>query len=159
MNIGPARFRRKGGIGKVFPKLAFSPVPLKRKGTTILVRWLAIIATSYFLLLNQGSGPGLAIEFLISFYIATNLLLMALPAAWFSGKGFEFLIVLMDTLLISLAIFLAGAQQTDLYLAYFLILMFSAVGHRMKTVVMGAVIISFFYRMDPVQFTHQGVVS
>ena len=61
------------GIVSTLKTGRLSQLVASRKGKTILVRWLAIIATSYFLFLNLGSGGDLAIEFLIGFYITTNV--------------------------------------------------------------------------------------
>jgi len=60
-----------------------------RKRIIVLLRWGAIIVTSYLILLGRGkvADPNLS-HFLVLGYILSNIILIFLPIQWFSNPKF-----------------------------------------------------------------------
>ncbi len=99
----------------------------------LLLRWILIIIVGSILYfsypLNGQLTPSI---FFIPFYILTNLGLWLCPEGWFQRQGFIFLILLLDIILTTLALFLAVQNDSQFYLVFFLILLVAAASRRAK---------------------------
>jgi K+-sensing histidine kinase KdpD len=99
----------------------------------LLLRWILIIIVGS--ILYFGHPPrGLLIPslFFIPFYILTNLGVWVCPEGWFQNQRFIFLILLLDVILTTLALFLAVQNDSQFYLVFFLILLVAAASRRAK---------------------------
>ncbi|OGP65969.1 MAG: hypothetical protein A2170_05100 [Deltaproteobacteria bacterium RBG_13_53_10] len=104
-----------------------------KKKVVITLRWTAIIVTSYLILAARGrvTDPYLS-HLLVLGYILSNVLLTFLPNAWFSNPKFFYSLVIIDTGIVSLGMYLSEKMATDFYLVFFLILIFASVSRNFK---------------------------
>jgi len=105
--------------------------PMERASARTLrlaLRWMLILATALILAPPGGVSPGLFEVGLILAFAASNIALTYLPDRLFASRQVEYLIVVADTFLVSLGLFRAGLEGTDLQLAFFLNLMLAALG-------------------------------
>lgn len=97
------------------------------------LRWTVIIVTSYLILFGQGRVLHFHLGHLfIVVYIVSNLALMFFPTRWFSRGGFFYSVVLLDTGLVSLGMYLSERVTTDFYMVFFLILIFASMSRSFK---------------------------
>jgi signal transduction histidine kinase/PleD family two-component response regulator len=83
---------------------------------------------SYLILFGKGWGEaafGWA-HLLVLVYILSNLFLNLAPVSWFSNLKFFYSLVLTDTGIVSLGMYLSEKAATDFYLVFFLILIFAS---------------------------------
>ncbi|MFB3887529.1 MAG: ATP-binding protein [Thermodesulfobacteriota bacterium] len=104
-----------------------------RKKPVLLLRWTSIIVTSCLILLGKGrvADPQLSGIFVIG-YILSNLFLTFLPKRWFSNSRFFYSLVLIDTAIVSLGMYLSEKMATDFYLVFFLIIIFASMSRNFK---------------------------
>jgi signal transduction histidine kinase len=119
---------------------------LDKKHTVIILQWLIAIVTSYLVLFSQGvisEDPW--VYALVAVLMASVLVLYRLPNETFENASFDAALLLCDTLLITIAIFLNRTVPWDLFLFYFFILLLAAIGATMAKIVVGSVVISLVY--------------
>lgn len=104
-----------------------------KKKVILLLRWGAIIVTSYLILLGRGrvANPHLS-YFLVLGYLASNLILTFCPRKWFSSSKFFYPLVIGDTGVILIGMYLSEKMVTDFYLAFFLIIIFASLSRNFK---------------------------
>jgi PAS domain S-box-containing protein len=104
-----------------------------RKRTILTLRWAVIILTSYLIVFGKGriTAPDLG-HFFILIYILSNLILIFLPKTWFSNPKFFYFLVVFDTAIVSLGMYLSERVATDFYLVFFLILILASVSRSFK---------------------------
>jgi PAS domain S-box-containing protein len=104
-----------------------------RKKIIITLRWTAIIVTSYLILFGRGRVTDLYLSYiLIIVYLLSNVLLTFLPKRWFSNLKLFYPLVLFDTGLVSIGMYLSEKMTTDFYLVFFLIIIFASVSRNFK---------------------------
>jgi len=104
-----------------------------RKKVIITLRWTAIIVTSYLILFGRGRVTNLYLSYaLIIVYLLSNVLLTFLPKRWFSSLKLFYPLVLFDTGLVSMGMYLSEKMTTDFYLVFFLIIIFASVSRNFK---------------------------
>jgi PAS domain S-box-containing protein len=112
----------------------------------LALRWMLILATALVL-----APPGHRVDWvappvwLILAFAASNAALSFLPAARFRRRNLEYVLVIADTVLVSLGLFHAGLETVDLPLAFFLNLLLAALGRDLPRVMVGAAFVSAFY--------------
>jgi PAS domain S-box-containing protein len=107
---------------------------------------MTIIVTSYLIFFGQGfSAPQLLPTALILFFLASNFVAMFLPPAYFIRIPFFYIVLLFDTIMVSLGIYLTGQFSTDFYLVYFLIIIFAPVSRSFVLLMISAVVICGIY--------------
>ena len=122
--------------------------PLERanvKTLRLALRWILILATALILAPPGGVRPGAFEVGLILAFAASNIALTYLPDRLFRSRRLEYLVVVSDTFLVSLGLFRAGLEGSDLALAFFLNLMLAALGTDLKRIMAGATLVSGFY--------------
>jgi PAS domain S-box-containing protein len=104
-----------------------------KKRIILLLRWTAIIVTSYLILLGRGkvADPNLS-HLLVSGYILSNILLSFFPTSWFSNPRFFYPLVIVDTGIVSLGMYLSEKMVTDFYLVFFMIIIFASMSRSFK---------------------------
>ncbi len=117
-----------------------------KKKVILLLRWGAIIVTSYLILLGRGkvTNPDLS-HLLVLGYILSNIILIFLPIPWFSNPKFFYPLVLGDTGIILIGMYLSEKMVTDFYLAFFLILIFASMSRNFKLLMILGGATSVFY--------------
>ncbi|OGP51511.1 MAG: hypothetical protein A2Y79_08345 [Deltaproteobacteria bacterium RBG_13_43_22] len=124
----------------------------------LLLRWILIIIVGSILYFNYPfKGLLTPLIFFIPFYIITNLALSLCPDGWFRKEKFIFLILIMDVILTTLALFLAIQNDSQFYLVFFLILLVAAASRRAKLLysALGLILIVYgisLYLKEPGKF-------
>ncbi len=113
----------------------------KKKGL-ILLRWLLVIVTSYLIIFGEKTFNGEALIFL---FILSNLLLSYMPDRIFYHPRFDYIIVISDTLLVSVGIYYAGLVNSDFFLIYFFVVMIAMFGQTFKLIVFNTCIVILIY--------------
>jgi PAS domain S-box-containing protein len=104
-----------------------------KKKIILMLRWTAIIVTSYLILFAKGRITDLDLShYLIFIYIVSNLILTFLPKIWFSNPKFFYPLVLFDTGIISFGMYISEKMTTDFYLVFFLIIIFASISRNFK---------------------------
>src|SRR5207249_10436063 len=109
--------------------------PLERanvKTLRLALRWILILATALILAPPGGVRTGAFEVGLILAFAASNIALTYLPDRLFRSRRLEHLVVVSDTFLVSLGLFRAGLEGSDLALAFFLNPMPAARGTALK---------------------------
>jgi PAS domain S-box-containing protein len=104
-----------------------------RKKIILMLRWTAIIVTSYLILFGKGRVINLPLShILIAGYLLSNVLLTFLPKKWFSNSKLFYPLVLFDTGIVSFGMYLSEKMTTDFYLVFFLIIIFASISRNFK---------------------------
>ena len=97
-------------------------VDLITKKNIFLIRLVVIITLGYLVILDPAGTRNMTHCYLyLAVYLVTNLLLGALPDRYF-GKSVFYLMVVFDSVMVCIGIYLSGRAGTDFYLIYFLII-------------------------------------
>lgn len=104
-----------------------------RKKIILCLRWTVIIVTSYLILFGKGkiTDPDLGHLFILA-YIFSNVVLIFLPRIWFSNPKLFYFLVVFDTGIISLGMYLSERVTRDFYLVFFLVLIFVSLSRNFK---------------------------
>src|SRR4030042_123615 len=88
-----------------------------RKKIIIMLRWTAIIVTSYLILFGKGRMTDLYLSYLLIFvYLLSNVSLSFFPKRWFSNLKLFYPLVLFDTGIVSFGMYLSEKIVTDFYI-------------------------------------------
>jgi len=130
-----------------------SPSGTSRKKTVIILRWLLIV--SAWALYSSRPGVRLEVHGHVVFVISalSNLALMALGDTWFKRTRFIFILLVADTLLASILVYGQGAGDYTLFLIFFLMILFSAVGQRFTTVLSAGLLVATVYSLVTIHYT------
>ena len=116
------------------------------KRIVLRLRWVTIIVTSYLILFGRGiSLPQILPSLLILVYLLSNLIAYFLPSSYFLKIRFFYIILLFDTFMVSLGIYLTSQFTTDFYLVYFLIIIFASIARSFKLLMVNAAVICGIY--------------
>ena len=119
---------------------------LSKKKAISILQWLVVIVTSYLLLFSKGdiSEDPWAYALIVVFF-ASTVVIQRLPEAALQHRHFDIALLVFDTALISLSIYMNRDLPWDLFLFYFFILFLAAIGENMVRIVIGSVLISVVY--------------
>ena len=116
------------------------------KQMVLSLRWVTIIITSYLILFGRGiTSPPIFPSLIIFFYLVSNLIAYFLPSSYFLKLSFFYIVLLFDTLMVSLGIYITSQFDTDFYLVYFLIILFASIARSFKLLMINALIICGIY--------------
>lgn len=119
---------------------------LDKKHTIIILQWLIVIVTGYLLLFHEGEvTEDPKVYTLVAVLLLSGLVLYRVPAELFQHQYFDTGLLLVDTLLISSAIYMNRTLPWDLFLIYFFILLLAAIGTTMLGIVLGSALASLVY--------------
>ena len=115
--------------------------------TVIILQWMIAIATSFLILFPKGEevSEDPWIHALVVVFLISVLVLYRIPEHFFYSHYFDTGLMLCDTLLLSIAIYMNRDLSWDLFLIYFFILFLAAMGQSMMRIVLGSVLISVVY--------------
>ena len=104
-----------------------------KKNIILCLRWTVIIVTSYLIFFGKGriTDPDIGHLFILA-YIFSNLILIFLPKTWFSNPKFFYFLVVFDTGIVSLGMYLSERVTADFYLIFFLVLIFASMSRNFK---------------------------
>ncbi len=108
---------------------------LNQKSTIIVLRWIIILILFFFLTYTRREETILLWKkfFLIfSLYVLSNIIFIFLPLKLFLQQRFNYFIFLLDTILITLGIYFTQGFNTDIYLAYFLVIFMCGIRQDIK---------------------------
>ena len=118
----------------------------RHKEIVLRLRWVTIIITSYLILFGRGIGsPQFLPSLLIFFYLSSNLMAYFIPSPYFLKVSLFYIIFLFDTLMVSLGIYITSQFDTDLYLVYFLIILFASIARSFKLLMVNALVVCGIY--------------
>jgi len=107
-----------------------------RKKIILWLRWTLIIATSYVILFGTGWHGGFRWpHLLILFYILSNIILSFAREPWFWNLKAFYFIVIFDTVVVSIGMYIAQNVATDFYMVYFLIILFASMSRSFKLLI------------------------
>jgi signal transduction histidine kinase len=123
---------------------AASPVAATHQlHTIVLLRWVLIIATSYLVLFSRPLSevtPGVAL--FVAAYLASNVALTELAPRLRAAGVLDWLVILVDTVALSVALALTQSSSSDFYVLYFAVLFLSALSERIGLVVGAALLVT-----------------
>jgi len=122
------------------------PEASARKRMIFTIRLLVIIITAYLILFSP-SGP-LSFSWkavFIAFYLATDLVVAALPDRFFLTYMLFYPLVLIDTIMVIAGIWISGQAGSDFYLIYFLIISFATMTTRFNYLILNVFVFSAVY--------------
>ena len=116
------------------------------KTVRLALRWMLILATALVLAPPGAAGPpdGLTTPLIVAFALS-NVALGFLAPAHFRSRKLDYLVVIADTFLVSLALFHPGLENSHLPLVFFLTLLLAALGPDLPRTVAGATLVSGLY--------------
>jgi PAS domain S-box-containing protein len=116
------------------------------KQMVLRLRWMTIIITSYLILFGRGIAfPQLFPSLLILFYLFSNVVAYFISASYFTKLSFFYIVLLFDTFMVSLGIYITSQFDTDFYLVYFLIILFASIARSFKLLMVNALVICGIY--------------
>jgi len=120
--------------------------PTRHKQIVLRLRWVTIIITSYLILFGRGiNSPQPFPSLLIFIYLLSNVLAYFVPATYFIKLSFFYIILLFDTFMVSMGIYITGQFENDFYLLYFLIILFASIARSFRLLMINALVICGIY--------------
>jgi signal transduction histidine kinase len=109
----------------------------------LLLRWVLIVATSYLVLFSRPlSQVTPTVALFIAAYLGSNIALSELLPRLRSPAALDWILIIVDTAALSIAVVLTEAASTDLFVLYFAVLFISAFSERVGMVVGAAALIT-----------------
>src|SRR5215472_11078334 len=123
---------------------AASPVAATHQlHTIVLLRWVLIIATSYLVLFSRPlSEVTPSVALFVAAYLASNVALTELAPRLRAAGVLDWLVILVDTVALSVALALTQSSSSDFYVLYFAVLFLSALSERIGLVVGAALLVT-----------------
>jgi hypothetical protein len=97
--------------------------------TIVMVRWVLIIACAYLILFSEGGAGATNIGLLlIAAFLASNLLAGRLPQDYFATREFKVGIAAVDTVFITVSVYLAHQLSVEVLLLFLAVVVLAAAG-------------------------------
>jgi signal transduction histidine kinase len=125
----------------------------------LLLRWVLIVATSYLVLFSRPLSevtPGVAL--FIAAYLGSNVLLTELAPRLRERAWLEWVLLIVDTAAVTVAVTMTDGSSNDLLVLYFAVLFLSALSERIGLVVGAAVLITVAHLYTISHFVDLGVL-
>jgi signal transduction histidine kinase len=125
----------------------------------VLLRWVLIIATSYLVLFSRplADMPPSAGLFVV-LYLASNILLTELLPQLSKITHLDWLIVVLDTIALSIAMILTNHASSEFFVLYFVVVFLSALTERIGLVAIATLLMATAYLYTVAQFVGLGVM-
>ena len=125
----------------------------------MLLRWVLIVATAYLMLFSRPlSEVTPAVALFVAGYLASNVVLTELLPRLRSPAVLDWVLIVVDTAALSLAVALTNTSSNDLFVLYFAVLFLSALSDRIGLVVGAAVLIAVAHLYTVSHFVELGVL-
>lgn len=122
------------------------PQPFSRKKMIFTIRLLVIITTAYFIIFTPATSRFETLGLLfIALYLFTNLVVAGLPEELFYKDKVFHSLILIDSIMLPMGIYLSGYAGSDLYLMYFLIVSLTTISTRLDYLLFNTLIFSVIY--------------
>ena len=127
--------------------ISMGEISLEKRKHLLWLQWLLIIGIAYLLFFNKTAEQvsTLAILVLVTLTIVLIVGLFILPLKYFSDPRVNIVLVSLNIVMVSVAIYLTNKGNSDFYLFFFIILMMAAAAQNLKAFVIGAMITSGLY--------------
>ncbi|MFQ5665035.1 MAG: sensor histidine kinase [Candidatus Binatia bacterium] len=116
-----------------------------KKRAVITLRWVLIIAAGYLMLFSGDEWPGLAVSVVVVVLMASNVAIGRLPDRLVAHAGFDALMLLVDTILLTTGFYLTKAISSDFYVIYFFIIFLAGASENLFSVLAGSLLASAAY--------------
>ena len=122
------------------------PLFRTRRSTILWLRWLLLSALSYLLVFQSGQfETSWRINIIILLLIASNIVLMVLPARLFDLRWFDGILLLTDVLFVSFVMTTRELSSGYLLCFFFLIILMTALGKGTGAVVTNGIVVVGVY--------------
>jgi len=116
------------------------------KRNIFFIRLLVIIIISYLTIFGPIQDKRIIWSYIfLVFYLSTNLFLPYIPDRFFVSRKIFYALVLFDSGMVPLGIYLSGHAGTDFYLVYFLIIGLAAMNISLKYLMINTAVFTFLY--------------
>jgi signal transduction histidine kinase len=134
-SAAPGLVRHDPGAERLSPLRAF-----------LLLRYTLIVATAYLILVEGNFAmPPLAVMLLVVVALASNVSIASLPLRLTNSNYFAPIIIVADTLWITVALLLSGRFTAEFFFLYFFILLLAAIGETLWLIAVAAVAVCCAY--------------
>lgn len=117
-----------------------------KKKTVLMLRWLLVISTAYIIIFSKQEPNWFSLEtFLVFLLLCSNILLWKLPQKVTEWVHFDQIVIILDTTLVSVCLYLTDSVETDFYLVYFLVIMVTTIGKDVRQTVNSATLVTGIY--------------
>lgn len=130
-----AGLRPRTGIGALESK----------KTAVVTLRWLLVIAAAYLMLFNGQHTSPLGVAIVVVLMLASNVIIARLPEKLVAHSAFDPILLLHDTVLLSVGFYLTETISSDFYLLYFFVIFLAGVSEKLTSVLLGSILASIAY--------------
>jgi len=116
-----------------------------KRQAVVMVRWVLVTAASYLMLFSGSSNPHVGVLVVVALLLASNVVIGRLPDAVVAHPGFDAMILLLDTALLSVGFYLSSGVSSDFYLVYFFVIFLAGVSERLASVLLGSLLAAGAY--------------
>ncbi len=129
-------------------RLARAKFQLSPKDILVLFRSLAFLVILVLIAFNEKNHQALSqprIEIFLGFFTLSILAMFFLKSEWFENKTVLSGLFVVDTLCVTLGLYLSGAGETNLFLIFFITIFISALSQDVKSVFSVAAVACVLY--------------
>lgn len=130
--------------GESVPPNANSPLDGKRQAV-VMVRWVLVTAAAYLMLFSGTSGLQPGVLCVVALLLASNIVIGRLPDEVVAHAGFDLMVLIVDTVLLSIGFYLSSGLSSDFYLIYFFVIFLAGVSERLSSVLIGSILAAGAY--------------
>ncbi|MDX2440212.1 MAG: hypothetical protein QNK40_06630, partial [Desulfobacterales bacterium] len=110
------------------------------------VQLVVTIIISYLTIFGPSTGKWVVGSYIfIAIFFSTNLLLSHIPNRYYYDKKIFYTLILFDSIMICLGIYLSGNASTDFYLIYFLIIGLASMSTGLKYLMINTTVFTLVY--------------
>jgi signal transduction histidine kinase len=132
---------------------------LHQAHAVVLLRWVLIVATSYLVVFSRPLSAVTPTQALfVAAYLASNVALTELLPRLRSPAVLDWLLIIVDTAALSVAVVLTDSSSSDLFVLYFAVLFLSALSERIGLVVGAALLVTVTHLYTVSHFVDLGVL-
>jgi len=110
-----------------------------------MVRWVLVTAASYLMLFSGTTGPNAGVLLVVALLLASNITIGRLPEALVAHPGFDAMVLLVDTILLTVGFYCSSGVTSDFYLVYFFVIFLAGVSERLSSVLLGSLLAAGAY--------------
>ncbi len=154
-----AGVKAHSNLGASDSNAAYPIGALHQAHAIVLLRWVLIVATSYLVLFSRPlSEVTPAVALFVAGYLASNVVLTELLPRLRSPAVLDWVLIVVDTAALSVAVVLTDSSSSDLFVLYFAVLFLSALSERIGLVVGAALLVTVAHLYTVSHFVGLGVL-
>jgi len=117
-----------------------------RKKTILTLRWFLVITISYMIVFGVPFPEVLTKEcLLVIFLILSNGILSLFPRRYFDKRAMSSFLLVVDTIVVTLGIYMSGKAGSDFYIVYFLVILLASLGRDLRRVIFNSLFVTGSY--------------